>query len=726
MLSNFMEKKSFNHKITVALSVLLLLFILRVMGQMLVVFLHVSFLPPMEEWLSGAIPYPTLLIIQIGIIILFGKICQDVFLDKGLFAKKNPMVGKFLMHFGIIYFSIMVVRYIVRMSLYPHEHWVGGCIPIFFHLVLATFIFLYGYYNHYTNKHVAHTRKVTLLISLLYFVGVVGITLWAAQLIAPYYLSKYLNIDYPEYAIRIDKNVSIEMSDGTKLNAEIFHPTRLSKSPTILVRIPLTPTLKNKIYMGIIGRMWAGHGYTVIIQGVRGYFGSEGEYEPFINERPDGIKTLEWIRNQTWYDGHIGMWGGSYFGYTQFAIADQLDPDTSSLMVQIATPNIFKFFYPQNNAYSFEGSLYWALRSYSGEDTIPDSDILNKAYSELPTIDADNRVDKQITFFDDWTKNTTSTDPYWESVDTEEYVRNNKIPILFMAGWSDPFLPFQLEDYNISRHNNSESRLIIGPWKHAETLTLPGNIIPNNYRLESLRYSIPWFDKTLKSKNDDLNLPPVRIFVIGENKWRNESEWPLARTRYTSFYLNQENVDRTLTLSSGKDSQVNYRYDPQNPVWSNGGASLGPSAGIKLQDQMNRSDIISYHTSILDNDMEITGPIKSVLYVSTDALNTDFTVKLIDVFPDGSSYNISNGIIRQNFIPKNPTKIKIDLWPTSILIPKGHYLQLEISSSNYPRFDRNPNTGAFIPTATTTQIANQTIYSGEIYPSQLILPVIPR
>jgi putative CocE/NonD family hydrolase len=257
-------------------------------------------------------------------------------------------------------------------------------------------------------------------------------------------------------------------------------------------------------------------------------------------------------------------------------------------------------------------------------------------------------------------------------------------------------------------------------------MTLPGNIIPNNYRMESLRYAIPWFDTILKNKRDSFDSAPIKVFVMGENAWRDEVEWPLARTEYQSYYLNQTDRGGSLMSLPGLHSESAFVYDPLNPVPSNGGASIGPSAGMSEQSEELRSDVVRYHTPALEADMEITGPLKLILYVSTNAVNTDFTAKLVDVFPDGRSYNISDGIVRQNFTPGKPTKIEIELRPTSILISQGHQLRLDVSSSNYPRFDRNPNTGEFIPTATTTHTAQQTIYHGAAYPSELILPVIPR
>ena len=225
---------------------------------------------------------------------------------------------------------------------------------------------------------------------------------------------------------------------------------------------------------------------------------------------------------------------------------------------------------------------------------------------------------------------------------------------------------------------------------------------------------------------------------MGENRWRDENQWPLARTKYVPFYLhsngkaNTLNGDGFLSISSTNDKAEHdaYIYDPTNPVPTAGGAMLSNRAGIELQNTIEeRPDVLVYTTAALSKKIEVTGPIKAILYVSTDAPSTDFTAKLVDVHPDGLAYNLSDGILRQTYKASNgnaPTKIEIELWPTSNVFLKGHKIRLEVSSSNFPRYDRNLNTGEFIPTATKSKVAKQKIFHTKEYPSQLILPVIPE
>ena len=353
----------------------------------------------------------------------------------------------------------------------------------------------------------------------------------------------------------------------------------------------------------------------------------------------------------------------------------------------------------------------------------------------------------EIPFFNDWV-NHPERDEYWAEVDGKERARNLKAPVFLMAGWFDPFLPTQINDFVRIRREAppdvaSATRLIIGPWAHAHTVTPPRGITPKHYRLESLVPSVAWFDQHLVSSETSVQeSAPIRIYVMGENAWRDEHEWPLGRTRYTPYYLrsggkaNSLSGDGVLTLDSptSQEPSDTYIYDPQDPVSTAGGAMIGPRAGIALQNTVERRpDVLVYTTPPLEEDIEVTGPIRLVLYASTTATHTDFTGKLVDVYPDGSAYNISEGILRRRYRDRHddvqagrPTNIQIHLWPTSIVFRKGHRIRLEVSSSNYPRFDRNPNTGRSIARETDPVVATQRIHHGHETPSRLILPVIPR
>ena len=280
----------------------------------------------------------------------------------------------------------------------------------------------------------------------------------------------------------------------------------------------------------------------------------------------------------------------------------------------------------------------------------------------------------------------------------------------------------------------------MGPWTHADAVRFPDGTSGPEYRPASLAPSIAWFDHELLGQPLDASLQaPVRIFVLGENVWRDEREWPLARARDTQLFLASGGHANTaqgdgrlldaLPEAAGSDR---FTYDPQDPVPSRGGAMLGERAGIAAQaDVEARDDVLVYSTGPLSADVEVTGPIRAVLWVATSAPNTDFTAKLVDVHPDGSAYNVSDGILRQAYPsrgagPEPPREIAIELWPTSMLFRAGHRIRLEVSSSNYPRYDRNPNTGREIAGERAFAPAQQGVAHGAGFPSRIILPVVPR
>jgi len=545
----------------------------------------------------------------------------------------------------------------------------------------------------------------------------------------------------PQYPVRIERDATMTTSDAIALVADVYRPQTDEKTPTILVRIPFTKTFKNSLGADAVGRFWASRGYTVVIQGTRGRYKSGGVYYPLLPERRDGIETLQWLARQPWFDGRLGMWGGSAFGYSQWVLADQSEPGPTALMIQISSTDFRRMFHP-GGAFSLESALFWAARSHGAKDVDPSFDALERGFNGFPLIEADDRAVGDVPFFNDWATHT-ELDAYWETIDGESRARTIKSPVLLMAGWYDPFLPTQLRDFETLRREAgpriaAQSRLIVGPWTHADPVRFPDGSTAGDYRPASLAPSLPWFDHHLLGRPMNGSLAaPVRIYVMGENVWRDEQEWPLARTQYTVFYLtgsggaNSSKGDGKLTpvQPSANEPADSYVYDPRRPVPSRGGAMLGPRAGIALQNEVEaRGDVLVYSTEPLERDLEATGPVSAVLYVSTTAPNTDFTVKLLDVHPDGKAYNISDGILRRAYPDAqrgSPNEITIELWPTSMLFRRGHRIRIEVSSSNYPRYDRNPNTGGNILTETVPVAATQTVYHGVDAPSRIILPVIP-
>lgn len=737
--------KQRRRRVTTALWILFAAFCLRVAGQALVELAGVEFLPPAEEWYSGAIPYGPLLAMQILIILLLGKICLDLTRGGGWFATARHGLGTVFLTFGTVYLSVMIIRYGIRMALYPTERWTGGLIPIFFHWVLATALLIIGGYYRAASEtppRVVSRRRRILVWSSFWLLVLAAVSAWVGYQLAPAWLARQLGYCPPQHAVRVHPSAEMLSPDSVRLVADVFRPHRAgAKTPTILVRIPYTSTFQNRLMTRVVGRMWAERGYTVVIQATRGRGRSGGRYEPLLHEREDGLATLEWLSRQPWYDGRVGMWGGSYFGYTQWVLADRVDPGPSALCIQEASTNFYRMFYP-GGAFALESALYWACRSYGDRDHTVTEEQLERGSGGLPLIEADERAVRDVDFFNDWASHT-ERDEFWKSIDGEGRAARLQAPLLLMAGWYDPFLPTMLEDYAAiqaeARPEVAEaSRLVIAPWTHADSLTFQGRPLTENFRYASLKPSIPWFDRHLRGLPVN-PLSPAKIFVMGINRWRSENEWPLARTQYTPFYLhsaghaNSVRGDGILSREPPGESEPpdRYAYDPLDPVPTAGGAMLGMRAGIKLQNAIEeRPDVLVYSTTPLSQNLEVTGPVKLVLYITTDAPNTDFTGKLVDVHRDGSAYNISTGIIRRSFSIQErelgrPVEVEISLWPTSMVFLKDHRIRLEVSSSNYPHFDRNPNMGTYIPTERRTRNANQVVFHSEAYPSRMILPIVP-
>jgi putative CocE/NonD family hydrolase len=572
-----------------------------------------------------------------------------------------------------------------------------------------------------------------------HLVAAAGLFLAGCTTLVSYWVLPREGVRGPEYSVRIERGAAMVTSDGIRLVADIYHPRSAEPAPTILVRIPFTRTFKNGLGVDAVGKFWATRGYHVVIQGTRGRYKSGGNFYPLAPERRDGIETLQWLARQPWFDGRLGMWGGSAFGHTQWAVADQTGPGPTAYIIQIASSDFHGMFYP-GGAFSLESALFWAVRSRGSEDEDPDFRALERGFRGFPLIEADDRAVRDIGFFDDWVKHP-GPDAYWRDIDGQDRAKTIQAPALLMAGWYDPFLPTQLRDFETIRkdaapHVAAGSRLIVGPWTHADHVRFPDGTTAGDYRPASVAPSMPWFDHYLLGRPLDASLAaPVRIYVMGENVWRDEQEWPLTRARETAFYLSSDGHANTAAgggrllaaRPSREETADTYDYDPRDPVPSRGGAMLGPRAGIAAQDDVeSRPDVLVYTSEVLDDDMEVTGLVRAVLHVDTTAPNTDFTAKLVDVHADGRAFNVCDGVLRRRFSGRHAQEITIDLWSTSMLFRRGHRIRVEVSSSNFPRYDRNPNTGGDVATETRPVPAKQTVYHGVRTPSRILLPIVPR
>ena len=579
----------------------------------------------------------------------------------------------------------------------------------------------------------------------------------------------------PESSIVIDKDVPVPMRDGTVLRADVYRPATPGKYPVILQRTPYNKSLLAGVILMLDVVRTAGEGYAVVIQDTRGRYASDGEFYTFRDDVLDGYDSVEWCAAQAWSDGNVGMYGASYVGATQWLAAISTPPHLKAIFPLITASHYHEGWAYQGGAFALGFNASWTL-SRLAPDTymrlirkdgasadrlgqlIGAIDDLRAWFRHLPLGDFP-LLNEAAPYFYDWLAHPDD-DEYWARWNIEAHHSAVGVPACNVGGWYDIFLGGTLRNYlGMYEHGATPEarqgqKLVIGPWYH----TLPlGNVVGEvDYGFSSHALvadldglHIKWFDYWLKGKqNGLLDEPPVRIFVMGENVWRMENEWPLARTQYTKYYLhskgnaNSRRGDGRLSPEPPRTEPADvYVSDPRHPVPTRGGGVTGwpaaiPGGAFDQRAIEERQDVLVYTTPVLEQDLEVTGPVTLSLYAATSAVDTDFTAKLVDVQPDGYARNLTDGILRGRYresrtaakllTPGEVYEYTIDLWATSNVFKAGHRLRVEIASSNFPRFDRNPQTGEAAAEARRLEPALQRVFHDESRPSHIVLPLIPR
>ena len=569
-------------------------------------------------------------------------------------------------------------------------------------------------------------------------------------------------LSQPRYPVIFESNVRVAMRDGVTLATDIYRPDAPGKFPAILIR---TPYSRAGAGASEQGHWFAARGYVVVEQDVRGRYDSDGHFYAFKNEANDGYDTDEWFGSQPWFDGNLGTMGGSYVGYVQWAQAIRGSRYLKAMVGAVTSPDIYGNWIYINGALHYGFDLPWGGVDIDGHvDQFAADFAWDAIYKHLPFATADEAAHHRTPHYRDWLAHPTR-DSYWDGISLETDYNKVAVPILSVDGWYDIFLRGALQDDAAVRKvgktevARSGKRLMLGPWAHstgtrnALTNGRAGGAPPDpldfgdDAVVDMQKVSLRWFDHWLKGVDNGVERDSaVRIFVMGVNHWRNESEWPLARTRYTNYYIhsrgraNSVDGDGVLSVTApGKERADGFSYDPADPVPSMGGnvcCSTVPSGPWDQRSVERRDDVLVYTTPEMTAPMEITGPISMTLFASTSAKDTDWTAKLVDVHPDGYAQNIQSGIARARYReaagkaakPIEANRIysyTIDLWATSVVLLPGHRLRLEVSSSDFPRFDRNLNTGEDPATGTRMEIAKQTVYHDAAHPSHVVLPLIP-
>ncbi|MDX2030259.1 MAG: CocE/NonD family hydrolase [Blastocatellia bacterium] len=496
----------------------------------------------------------------------------------------------------------------------------------------------------------------------------------------------------------------VAMRDGVRLATDVFVPEGKGPWPVVLTRTPY-----NKLTMAGQAKMWTSNGYVLVAQDCRGRFKSEGKYMPFMDDHLDGYDTVEWAAAQPWSNGKVGMIGASAMGITANQASIMAPPHLVAMYVMVAPASAYQHAIYTGGVFRKEMNEQW-LKAQNA------TDVLNLTFEH---------------YKNDGYVNIREGRLHWEKV---------RVPVYNWGGWYDIFGQGNIDNFvGLQQQGGGRAlgnqKLMMGPWAHGnvEEVKYP-NAVPDQ------KEQVRWFDYWLKGvSNGIMDEPPVRYYVMGDatdpkapgNEWRTSAVWPVP-AKPTSYFLQSNGGLSEQLPNSGRSS---YQYDPKNPVPTIGGALLfGRKGPMDQRGIGERKDVLKFQTGPLDAPIEVTGRVEVELWAESDCPDTDWTAKLVDVYPDGTERLVLDSALRARFregfdkevfMKKGEVyKFKIDLWSTSIVFNKGHRIALHISSSNDPRFDPNPNTGKPMRADNETRVATNTIHYTQVHPSRIILPVV--
>jgi putative CocE/NonD family hydrolase len=582
----------------------------------------------------------------------------------------------------------------------------------------------------------------------------------------------------------VEKDIMVPMRDGVRLATDAWVPTGDGPFPVLLVRLPYGKDLPGLFAYGLLPNIFAlvEAGYAVVYQDCRGTFRSGGELVPMINEPNDGADTLAWLAEQPWCDGNIGTYGASYLGFVQWASASASDKLKAIAPAVTTTDYYTTPWYAEGGALSLHSIQSWAtlmamaevqraMGAGSGDMQTLISLVAMAAnpephLAELP-VRARPLLEKQWPWWGDILAHP-ARDAFWQELSVIDRIEDITVPALNIGGWFDIFASNTARTFTELRKRGGSAearegtRLIIGPWDHLNStgiypdrkFGLMADALYNDLTGAHQRF----FDRWLRGREGaTAGDAPVRIFVMGIDQWRDEQDWPLPDTTYADYFLdgsgraNTADGDGELRTETVKgDGEVGgaggtdvYLYDPRRPVPTLGGRVMNPStanaAGAVDQRKAEaRDDVLCYSTPVLERPVEVTGHVSLTLFVSSSAADTDFTGKLVDVFPDGRAIFLTDGVLRARYrnslaepeplTPGEVYEVTLDLSVTSNVFLPGHRIRLEVSSSNFPRFDRNTNSGGAITEdgEEDVVVAVNRVFHGPGHPSRLVLPVVDR
>ncbi|HEX3814185.1 MAG TPA: CocE/NonD family hydrolase [Mycobacteriales bacterium] len=563
----------------------------------------------------------------------------------------------------------------------------------------------------------------------------------------------------------VEFDVPAEMRDGTILRANIYRPDGPGPWPVLLCRTPYGKDFAIA-GAGIDVAEATKRGFLVVLQDTRGRFRSAGDWRAMVHEADDGADTVRWVAGLPDTTGKVGMYGASYFGFTQWAAASTAPPELVAIAPYVTWSDPFDGLIFRGGALELGLQSAWHLqmgmdtlvrrhhddpraRAMTVNQLIDDYDVIGTAgFAELPLRDFGplRRNSVGESFFEVVQGPPSRDGDLAGRTAVHTWHGQNSVASFNIAGWYDIFLSGTIQNYLEARRTGHSSKLLIGPWLHGPAENPIGEInfgfgaqagfIDRRTDIGSLQLN--WFDHWLREPADsDPTDPPVRLFVMGINQWRQESEWPLERAETVAYYLHSDGA--LSTAKPAAEAPDGYDYDPTDPTPTRGGPTLlppdFPSGPYDQRRIEERPDVLTFTTEPLEHDQEVTGPIQVRLWAASSAPDTDFVARLCDVFPDGRSINLTDGIIRARYRDgiEQPSLIEpgqvyeylIDLWATSNVFLAGHRIRVQVTSSCFPRWDRNPNTGHEFGADTELTTAHQQIWHDTDHPSQILLPLVP-
>jgi putative CocE/NonD family hydrolase len=518
--------------------------------------------------------------------------------------------------------------------------------------------------------------------------------------------------------LSIERDLPVPMPDGTILLADRWAPrSGGDKLPVALLRSPYG---RGALISAGMVRPLAERGFQVILQSVRGTFGSGGTFDPMRNERADGLATLDWVVKQPWFGDSIVLAGVSYLGYVQWAVADSLPPQVKAMIPQL-TESALTLDFMRSDAFSLETPFGWGVLIAGQERRLGmlrgflETGKARRALATLPLAEADVVAVGRHTEYIQNILSHDADDPYWAAINHRDRVAATAVPVSSVAGWYDIFLPGQLRDFTVLQAAGRPARLTVGPWTH---LLADGTVIREvlEFGLAHARGTEP---------------PPrgaVRLFVMGEEAWRDFESWPPPGYPLRPFYLGPDgslSAEPPVDSAPADSAPDGYRYDPAaDPSPATGGVRMVRTGAGRVDNTAleARRDVLTYTTAPLESDVEVIGEVSAQIWFRSSLPHADVFVRLCDVDPQGRSWNVCDGLVSLTGADEL-SRATVQLWSTAYRFKRGHRIRVQVSSGAFPRFARNPGTGEPRATATRLLAADQSVYHDPEHPSAITLPV---